>query len=190
MRWINCTRNLNVNSRWPVKTKINIDNNKLSRKFPCKHGFKIAYSKMYSITILFTSSPRNWQTIVTITFCILLLIFRMFAPVWYENTTLWLLLYCCHFVFRHSDSRRLSSCESTVPELRSPSSPAQQPQRSDGGQYKSCSFTPTFLAFRDHLHIFVGQSSTSFSCTVCFQSCQLSFHICSYLPGCWRAISV
>ena len=35
----------------------------------------------------------------------------------------------------------------------------------------------TFLAFRDHLHIFVGQSSPSFSSIVCFQSCQLSFQI-------------
>ena len=46
-----------------------------------------------------------------------------------------------------------------------------------------------FSPFRDHLHIFVGQSSPSFSSTVCFQSCQLSVHICSYLPGCCRSIS-
>ena len=31
-------------------------------------------------------------------------------------------------------------------------------------------------AFRDHLHIFVGLSSPSFSSTVCFSSCQISFH--------------
>ena len=35
------------------------------------------------------------------------------------------------------------------------------------------------LTFRDHLHIFVGQSSPSSSSTVCFESCQLSVHICS-----------
>ena len=41
-----------------------------------------------------------------------------------------------------------------------------------------------FLTFRNHLHVFVGQSSPSFSSTICFQSCQLSFHMCSYIfPG-------
>ena len=44
--------------------------------------------------------------------------------------------------------------------------------------------SPFFLTFRDHLHIFVIQSSPSFSSTACFQSCHLSIHICSYLPGC------
>ena len=33
------------------------------------------------------------------------------------------------------------------------------------------------LTFRDYVHIFVGQSSQSFSSTVCFQLCQPSFHI-------------
>ena len=36
----------------------------------------------------------------------------------------------------------------------------------------------------------MGQSSPSSSSTVRFQSCQLEFHIFSYLPGCFRAISV
>ena len=42
-----------------------------------------------------------------------------------------------------------------------------------------------FLTFRDHLHIFVvGQSSPSFSGTVCFQPCQLLFNRFSYIfPG-------
>ena len=39
-------------------------------------------------------------------------------------------------------------------------------------------------AFRNHLHIFVGQSSPSCSSTVCFQSCQLSVNIFSYPSGC------
>ena len=39
----------------------------------------------------------------------------------------------------------------------------------------------SFLIFRDHLHIFVGQLSPLFSSTVCFLSCQLSFNNCSYL---------
>ena len=46
-----------------------------------------------------------------------------------------------------------------------------------------------FLTFRDHLHFFVGQSLPSSSSTVCFQSCQLSVRICSYLLGCCRSIS-
>ena len=50
-------------------------------------------------------------------------------------------------------------------------------------------FSP-FLNFRDHLHFFVGQSLPSSSSTVCFQSCQLSVRICSYLLGCCRSISV
>ena len=45
-----------------------------------------------------------------------------------------------------------------------------------------------FLAFRDHLHIFVGRFSPSFSSRVCFQSCRLSFHIFSYLLGCCQAL--
>ena len=47
----------------------------------------------------------------------------------------------------------------------------------------------TFLSFRDHRHIFVGQSSQSLSSTVCFQSCQMSVHICSYRPCCCRYIA-
>ena len=40
------------------------------------------------------------------------------------------------------------------------------------------------LAFRDHLHlhIFVGQTSPSFSSTICLQSCQLSVHIFHIFP--------
>ena len=48
----------------------------------------------------------------------------------------------------------------------------------------------TFLAFRDHLYFFVGQSLLSSSSTVCFQSCHLSVRIWSYLLGCCRSISV
>ena len=41
---------------------------------------------------------------------------------------------------------------------------------------------------RDHLcAIIVGQSSPTFSSNVCFQSCQLSVHIFSYLPGCCQS---
>ena len=43
-----------------------------------------------------------------------------------------------------------------------------------------------FLTFRDHLHIFVGQSSPSFTDTVCFQSCQLSFHMCGIFSDVWE----
>ena len=43
--------------------------------------------------------------------------------------------------------------------------------------------TLSFLTFRDNLHIFVGQSSSSFSSTVCFQSCHLSFHFFYIFPG-------
>ena len=46
------------------------------------------------------------------------------------------------------------------------------------------------FTFRDHLHFFLGQSLTSSSNTVCFQSCQLSVCICSYLLGCCQSISV
>ena len=47
------------------------------------------------------------------------------------------------------------------------------------------------LTFRDHLHIFVGQSSPSFSSTFCFQSCLLSLiFMYPYLPRCCRYISV
>ena len=38
------------------------------------------------------------------------------------------------------------------------------------------------LIFRDHVHIFVGQSPPSFSSTVCFQSCQLSVRIFHIFP--------
>ena len=46
------------------------------------------------------------------------------------------------------------------------------------------------LTFTDHLQIFVGLSSLSFSSTVSFQSCQLSVNMLSYLPGCCRSIYV
>ena len=48
----------------------------------------------------------------------------------------------------------------------------------------------TFLTFRDHLHFFVDQSLPSSSSTVCFQSCQLSVRILSYLLGCCLSIAI
>ena len=50
---------------------------------------------------------------------------------------------------------------------------AEQPHIVPSRDLLTC-ISPFFLTFRDHLHIFVGQSSPSFSSTVCFQSCQLS----------------
>ena len=44
--------------------------------------------------------------------------------------------------------------------------------------------TSVLLTFRDHLHIFAGQSLPSFSSTVRVQSWQLSVYIVHNFPGC------
>ena len=44
--------------------------------------------------------------------------------------------------------------------------------------------------YRPYPHLFVGQPSPSFSSTVCFQSCPLSFHVFPSLPGCSQSIYV
>ena len=69
------------------------------------------------------------------------------------------------------------------------SEPASQVSPRRNYLYKITTFH-TFLTLRDHVHSFVDQSSPSFSSTVCFQSCQLSLHMFSYIPWCCQSNSI